>query len=75
LHGTSNGEAKEKFSMLTFLMVAMIVFFVTSGVFLSIEARKRNQMEAARGLGSASQANTSQSAAKSTSKAEVPKAA
>jgi hypothetical protein len=56
-------------------MVAMIVFFVTSGVFLSIEARKRNQMEAARSLGSASQANTSQSAAKSTSKAEVPKAA
>ena len=61
--------------MLTFLMIAMIVFFVTSGVFLSIEARKRSQMQAANSLSSGNQDRASQSAAKSTSKPEMPKAA
>lgn len=66
--------------MLTFLMIAMIAFFVTSGVFLSIEAGKRSQMEAAKvaapdgGVSSVSQRKAPHSAMES-GKSEMPKAA
>jgi hypothetical protein len=61
--------------MLTFLMIAMIAFFVTSGVFLSIEARKRSQLEAASSSSSANRETPSQSAAEATTKPKMPKAA
>ena len=58
--------------MLTFLMISLISFFVISGVFLTIEARRRNQMG---GAWAKSRTGGSKVPENSDQDSEVPKAA